>query len=205
MKLGSKVKVLVGLAGLAAIVGVNSIVASKALAISLAECEIVYGNSVTRAGRMMYQRCMDDALNGQRSSPSPSPAPVEPNASDVHGLAQLLPSLYSQGTDLGNGVRVHSSRGSDSSMYVTNQRADDGSLMYYGRINSDRTLIIRYNSSNQSAGYTEIWEYVTRGPRSGYLHCRVNIVSKNGRLLDKPEQTVVETNDMYDAIAVLLR
>jgi hypothetical protein len=83
---------------------------------------------------------------------------------------------------------------------ITKQVADDGNVVYYLRINS-QPKIYRYNASQDSAGYTDVWSYSVR---SGYLKCRVTMVSANGRYLSTPQITHVETQDMYPSIKTLL-
>lgn len=83
---------------------------------------------------------------------------------------------------------------------ITKQRADDGNIIYYLRVNS-APRIYRYNASRNSTGYTDVWSYSTG---SGYLKCRVTMLTDDGRYLDSSQVTDVETNDMYPAIRALL-
>lgn len=134
---------------------------------------------------------------------SPQPGSFSPQITQLSvNVLSDLPRAYREASQRIGSIALGSY--GDQTVYITRAVADDGSIVYYARHGDDRSIIYRYNDSHDSAGYTEVWEYVTVGSRAGYLKARVNIITKNGVRLPSPEQIIVETNDMYPAIQELL-
>jgi hypothetical protein len=119
-------------------------------------------------------------------------------------LARSLPDFHQNGTVREDGVRIYY-LDNGSRWYVTRQQLDDGSLVYYGRLNGDRATILRYNSSNPSTGYVEVEAFATSGAQRGYLNGTVNLISKNGEVLADLEAIAVNTTDMDYGLYLLLR
>jgi hypothetical protein len=122
----------------------------------------------------------------------------------THSLAQLLPNFYTDSTVREDGVRIYY-LDNGSRWYITQQALDDGTVVYYGRLNGDRAKILRYNSSMPSTGYMTVQDCATTGSQRGYLYGQMNLISQNCQLLDELEQVTVQTADMDYGLYLLLR
>lgn len=85
--------------------------------------------------------------------------------------------------------------------FCTRQIAADGNEVYYLKINFDNSRIYRYNTSTESWGSLDVWEYSTQ---TGYLRGRLTTFTEGGRALSTPRTQDIETQEMYQNLLDLL-
>lgn len=85
--------------------------------------------------------------------------------------------------------------------FCTRLVADDGNVIYYLKFGYDNSRLYRYNTTTESWGRLNVWEYSIQ---TRYLRGRLVTFTERGRALSASREQDIETRSMYQNLAALL-